>query len=115
MDPEAMNVIQSYQWPGNVRELQNTIERSYYLASPPHIRLRDLPTSILGDQLNLPERNLQELSYHDAKEQVLEDFEKNYLKIQLMKHEWNISKTADSCGIDRRTIHRLINKYNLKS
>jgi transcriptional regulator with PAS, ATPase and Fis domain len=115
IDPQAMNIIQSYQWPGNVRELQNTIERSYYLASPPYIRMRDLPSSISGNQLNLPERNLKELSYHEAKEQVLEDFEKNYLKIQLIKHDWNISKTADACGIDRRTIHRLINKYNLKN
>ena len=115
VDPQALEVIQSCQWPGNVRELQNTIERSYYLASPPHIKIRDLPSSISGDRLSLPESKLQELSYHEAKEQVLEDFEKNYLKIQLSKNDWNISKTAESCGIDRRTIHRLINKYGLKN
>ena len=54
------------------------------------------------------------LSYKEAKDQVLENFEKNYLLIQLKKNDWNISRTADSCGIDRRTIHRLINKYELK-
>jgi transcriptional regulator of acetoin/glycerol metabolism len=77
--------------------------------------LRDLPSSISGNRHALPESDLQELSYHQAKERVLEDFEKNYLKIQLNKNEWNISKTAESCRIDRRTIHRLIKKYDLKS
>ncbi|UCF65347.1 MAG: sigma-54-dependent Fis family transcriptional regulator, partial [bacterium] len=115
LDLKALEVIQNYQWPGNVRELQNTIERSYYLASPPYIKERDLPSSISQNRLSFQDSDLKALSYHDAKEKVLEDFERNYLKIQLRNNDWNISKTAESCGIDRRTIHRLINKYDLKS
>ena len=44
---------------------------------------------------------------------TMEEFEKEYLKHQLDKHDWNISKTAETCEIDRRTIHRLIKRFNL--
>jgi len=44
---------------------------------------------------------------------MIEKFEIEYLTHHLKLNNGNISKTADSCGIDRRTIHRLINKYSI--
>jgi two-component system response regulator HydG len=111
---KASEIIRNYQWPGNVRELQNVIERTYYLATPPVIKASDLPSYLISEQQNEESENWMNLSYKDAKEKILENFEKNYLLVQLKKNDWNISRTADSCGIDRRTIHRLINKYDLK-
>ena len=111
---KASEIIRNYQWPGNVRELQNVIERTYYLATPPDIKASDLPSYLNSDRQNGDSVNWMDLSYKDAKEKTLENFEKNYLLVQLKKNDWNISRTADSCGIDRRTIHRLINKYDLK-
>ena len=110
----AAEIIENYQWPGNVRELQNVIERTYYLATPPVIKVNDLPSYLIDNRQNGGAEDWMNLSYKEAKDQVLENFEKNYLLIQLKKNDWNISRTADSCGIDRRTIHRLINKYELK-
>jgi DNA-binding NtrC family response regulator len=90
------------------------IERSYYLASAPDIKPQDLPSVVSRDNLKFQETSFNDLPYHEAKEKVVEQFEIKYLKSQLDQNDWNISKTADSCGIDRRTIHRLINKYHLK-
>lgn len=115
IEPRALTAIQNYEWPGNVRELQNVIERSYYLASPPQIRCSDLPSYIVKISENGEVTEFENLSFHEAKEQILQKFEKKYLKVQLEKHQWNISQTAQACGIDRRTIHRLINKYDLKA
>jgi len=115
IDPAALEVIRNYSWPGNVRELQNVIERTYYLASPPVIRVSDLPSYLIAGNNQAPSCPWQDLPYREAKECVLEDFEKRYLNTQLQKYNWNISRTAEACGMDRRTIHRLINKYNLKS
>ena len=114
LSPEAQKILKNYHWPGNVRELQNVIERTYYLASPPSITKPDLPSYLNKDQPLELQFDWERLSFKDAKDRVLENFERDYLRIQLKKFDWNISKTAEACGIDRRTIHRLINKYQLK-
>jgi DNA-binding NtrC family response regulator len=114
LNPEAQKILMNYHWPGNVRELQNVIERTYYLASPPSISKSDLPSYLNKEQPLELQFDWEKLSFKDAKDRVLENFERDYLRIQLKKFNWNISKTAEACGIDRRTIHRLINKYQLK-
>ncbi len=114
LDPAAAELIQHYSWPGNVRELQNTIERAYYLATPPTIHPADLPTLTQSTGATSNHKLWVNLPYKEAKDLILEEFEREYLLTQLKKYRWNISRTAEYCGIDRRTIHRLINKFNLK-
>ncbi len=113
-DADALRAMRHYAWPGNVRELQNVIERTYYLANPPVIRRTDFPT-YLTVQANHEHRDAwQSLSYREAKDQALEAFEKEYLGFQLDQNDWNISHTAEKCGMDRRTIHRLIKRFGLE-
>jgi transcriptional regulator with PAS, ATPase and Fis domain len=109
---EAENALQHYPWPGNVRELQNMISRAYYLCSSRVIQKADLPLPDTGKKIALDDRMFN-MDYKDAKEYVLEKFEVEYLTHQLRRNGGNISQTAAVCGIDRRTIHRLVNKYNL--
>ena len=110
---EALDIMDHYPWPGNVRELRNVIERSYYLASPPLITTKDLPAYLCEKNPIVP-GNWKNKSYRDAKELVLEAFEREYVAYHLEQNNWNISRTAEQCAIDRRTIHRLINKFNLR-
>jgi DNA-binding NtrC family response regulator len=109
---EAEESLTSYAWPGNVRELQNIISRAYFLCSSNVIQKSDIPLSVSSKLITLDHKMLN-FSYKDAKDYVLEKFEIEYLSHQLKKFEGNISKTAASCGIDRRSIHRLIKKYNI--
>lgn len=114
IEPEALELLKSYDWPGNVRELQNIIERTYYLVNPPLIRVTDLPAYFNVKDQKKKIKNWENLSYKKAKELIQQEFEQEYLAFQLKKYEWNISRTAKECGIDRRTIHRLIKKFDLK-
>lgn len=114
VEPEALEMMEQYEWPGNVRELLNIIERIYYMANPPIIRVSDLPSYFYGSSSTRKSQNWSNLPYKKAKELVQEEFEREYLTHQLQKYDWNISRTAKECGIDRRTIHRLINKFDLK-
>ena len=50
----------------------------------------------------------------DAKERWLRILEAAYLRDLLDRHGGNISAAAKSAGIDRKTFHRFINKYQLK-
>jgi two-component system, NtrC family, response regulator HydG len=109
---DAEDSLIQYAWPGNVRELQNMISRAFYLCSGRVIQKGDLPISVSGQTISIDEK-MFDLSYKDAKDYVLEKFEVEYLTHHLRQFNGNISKTAEHCGIDRRSIHRLINKYNL--
>ena len=113
-EASALDVMQRYSWPGNVRELQNVIERTYYLADPPLIKRTDLPTYLTANLNNHKKEQWNGLPYRQAKDQALEAFEQEYLTYQLEKYDWNISRTADSCNMNRRTLHRLINRYSLQ-
>jgi len=113
-ESSAVEAIQKYAWPGNVRELQNLIERTYYLASPPFIKRADLPSYLTTTVNNHTDDRWKEMPYKEAKDQALEDFETEYLLHHLNKNEWNISQTATACGMDRRTLHRLIKRYDLR-
>ncbi len=110
--PEVQELLISYPWPGNVRELQNVMGRIFYLFSDKIIQVKDLPIPI-SNVGNKVDSKFLNLSYKDAKDQILENFEVEYLTYHLKKNEGNISRTAELCGIDRRTIHRLINDYNI--
>jgi len=109
---EAEEVLRSYSWPGNVRELQNIIGRTYFMSSSQIIKKDDLPLNFKSNDKRMPDEFIS-LEYKDAKDKVIEKFELEYLTHHLKINEGNITKTAEMCGLDRRSIHRLINKYNI--
>ncbi len=126
IDDCAMAALEAYGWPGNVRELQNVIERACALAEVETITRRDLPEHVLGPAVPpggaspatpAPGEALTsgaELPLKDAKERWLHVLEASYLRDLLDRHGGNISAAAKSAGIDRKTFHRLINKYQLR-
>ena len=109
---DAEKVLLEYPWAGNVREMQNIIGRAYFLSVDQVIHRRDLPIPQQDKSIAI-NREILASSYKDAKELVLEKFEVEYLSYYLKKNQGNISRTAEECGLDRRSIHRLINKYNI--
>jgi DNA-binding NtrC family response regulator len=73
--------------------------------SGPEAAPRALPDD-LGPLINLPLR--------EAKEMLLEQFERRYLAQKLREHGGNISRTADAIGLSRQSVHRLIDRYGLR-
>ena len=109
---EAEIALKNYYWPGNVREVQNLIGRAYFLSSNGIVERTDLPIPASAEETNA-DSSLLNPPYKEAKEKTLEKFEVEYLTHHLKKNKGNITKTAEICGLDRRSIHRLINKYNI--
>jgi len=109
---EAKDILLSYSWPGNVRELQNIIGRAYFLTDSKIIDKNSLPLKCEGNISQLSDETII-LNYKEAKEKTLESFEIEYLTYHLRKNKGNISLTAEKVGLDRRSIHRLISKYNI--
>jgi DNA-binding NtrC family response regulator len=120
---DAMAALEAYRWPGNVRELQNIIERACALVEGETVTRRDLPEHVLEPVAAAPggaaptDRALTagaELPLKDAKERWMQVLEAAYLRDLLDRHDGNISAAAKAAGIDRKTFHRLINKYQLR-
>jgi two-component system, NtrC family, response regulator HydG len=129
LDEAAAEALDRYPWPGNVRELQNVIERACALADGPKITVKDLPEHVLhaGARPAVPEAGGPgagpsaelgtgaDLTLKAAKEQWLQVLEVSYLRDLLARHDGNVSSAAKAAGIDRKTFHRLINKYDLRA
>jgi DNA-binding NtrC family response regulator len=117
VEPDALRILEAYAWPGNVRELQNVIERACALADGDRIAVADLPEH-LSAPAGMPAASAggaAHLPLPEAKAQWIREFEVAYLVDQLNRHGGNISQAARAAGIDRKTFHRLINKYGIKS
>ncbi len=56
-----------------------------------------------------------DLTLKAAKDQWLQVLEVSYLRDLLARHDGNVSSAAKAAGIDRKTFHRLINKYDLRA
>jgi len=125
MDPAAAEALERYRWPGNVRELQNVMERACALADGATITVGDLPEHIvhataapvasgMAPGEALPSAGT-DLTLKAAKERWLQVLEVSYLRDLLARHDGNVSSAAKAAGIDRKTFHRLINKYDLRA
>ena len=116
-EPEAMRILEHYSWPGNVRELQNVIERACVLAEGETISARDLPVHLstpAAAGAQLPSLASKNLPLKEAKAQWMTQLEATYLAELLRRHDGNVSQAAKAAGIDRKTFHRLINKYGIR-
>jgi DNA-binding NtrC family response regulator len=118
--PALLDQLQRHDWPGNVRELRNVVERALSLG---HAALADLgdggsPRASTGSEEATPKRqsnpDVLDLPFKEAKAQLVEAFERDYLSALLARHHGNISRAAAEAGIDRNYIHRLVKKYNLE-
>ncbi|MDQ3389387.1 MAG: sigma-54 dependent transcriptional regulator [Gemmatimonadota bacterium] len=115
--PEALRKLCEYEWPGNVRELQNVMERIVSLSGAgEEVTTADLPEDFLSGRVYVGAGGacIADRPFHDAKADAVAIFEKEYLRDLLRRHDGNISRAARSAGIDRKTIHRLLQKYQLE-
>ena len=102
----AMDMMCQYSWPGNVRELQHSVERAVTLTTNTIILPEDLPESIL---YNFPADD----DLPDIKLMTLAELEKRYFKKVLKETGGNKSEAARILGIDRRTLYRMAERYNI--
>jgi len=123
-DAAALQALEAYAWPGNVRELQNVIERACALADGDRITRNDLPDYLLHGSVSRAPATVDpagpslptagDMPLKDAKEKWMQVLEASYLRGLLERHAGNVSAAAKSAGIDRKTFHRLINKYQIR-
>jgi transcriptional regulator with PAS, ATPase and Fis domain len=103
----------AHDWPGNVRELRNVLDRALALspraASFQELRLMLSQTREPGEVLTVR----ADLPYHEAKQELLDAFERRYVADLLAHHGGNVSAAARAAGLDRKNLRRLAVRHGL--
>ncbi len=113
--PRAMEELQQYRWPGNVREMKNVIERAVVLVRGEFIDHDDLVLSTLktaGDTETGGSTGGE--SGESFVPCSLAEMEQQHIQATLDSTGWNKSKAASILGIERSTLDRKIQRYELK-
>jgi DNA-binding NtrC family response regulator len=136
--PGTLERFQEHDWPGNARELKNAVERVVVLgetrlgdprtttSSPSpsvgtsgtssagtnpaaHSGTTTPPTATTGGSFAIdPVR-----PYKDQKADVIADFEERYVRLLMKTHNGNVSAAARVAGIDRMSLHKILDRYGL--
>jgi two-component system response regulator HydG len=108
----------AYEWPGNVRELENCIERAVALSRSDELAIEELP-----DRIRLckqrPDRIREGGVQHRAQQpgrptpdiMPLFEVERSHILGVIELLGGNKTLAADVLGVDRRTLHRRLKRY----
>jgi two-component system response regulator AtoC/two-component system nitrogen regulation response regulator NtrX len=110
LSADAYGVMLSAPWPGNVRELKNVMEAAAVLSASPEIQAADLR---LHQQPPTPEIS-SPLAFKEAKQQVIDSFEREFISRALRRHHGNITKAAEEMGLHRQQLQQKIRDLELK-
>ena len=113
--PDALRRLLAYDWPGNVREFENAIEHAAVLCGSKTILPEDLPRALAAEAARAPAPSRENAAYRDAKQRVLEAFDKDYLLSTLQRCGGSITRAAEAADMDRKNFHELLKKYGLSA
>ncbi|MGB1699413.1 MAG: helix-turn-helix domain-containing protein, partial [Nannocystaceae bacterium] len=113
---EALSVLSAYDWPGNIRELHNVMERMVVLCEG-DLGISDLPEEVLASgrprvagsagSAELSEQLAEVIDDRDSSlRNVREAVERALIVKRLQEHGWNVSRAAESLGLERTHLHR---------
>ena len=105
---EALAALERYEWPGNVRQLINVIERAKILSEGHHIELVDL-TSEVARAPSPPAHALAD------GEDRLAAIQRAHVVSVLERAKGNKARAARMLGVTRRSLYRLIEKFDLQA
>ncbi len=114
----AIDRFVEHDWPGNARELKNAVERAVVLGET---RLQGSPrvpgpaaASSASSAAPGPAFAIDPSQpYKDQKAAVVADFEERYARLLMKVHQGNVSAAARVAGIDRMSLHKILDRYGL--
>src|SRR5262249_18337606 len=113
---EALWLIENYDWPGNIRELENAVVRAVALCDQ-IVRPEDLPErvrrSFKYENSSLPGQIVSPDSTDDASLSLAE-LEHRHIRRVLARTGGNKQAAARILGIDRTTLQRKLERYDLE-
>ena len=107
---DAMKLLMDYDWPGNVRELEEVIEYATRVEESDKLQPESLP-----EYINSGYKLKTAFQFNDLEDEIipLEEAEKQAIIYAMKVTGNNIQMMAKALGINRATLCRKLEKYNL--
>ncbi len=110
VDAEAALLV--YDYPGNIREIENIIQRAVVLAEDDSIELRHLPEKLTRSPKRIRLKPAP-TRFKEAKQEVVESFERQFLQQCLSESGGNISLAARRAGMHIKNFFAKMQKYEI--
>lgn len=119
VEGENLRKLMNYSWPGNVREMRNVLQRSVALAQTPGGKLASFEQLVfnLGPAAATKPEGLVGFPgvvtpqpYKDAKEELLMDFDRAYVKALMQRHGSSVTEAAAAAELSRKHLYQLMKK-----
>lgn len=105
LEPGLVERLARYRWPGNVRQLRNAVERAKILADGQLIELFNFPDEVVAASRNPVSES--------ASSTDLGNLTRQHIEQVYHDHDGNKTKAAQALGVSRRTLYRLLEKYDI--
>ncbi len=113
---KVLERLLAYHWPGNVRELRNVVARAVALAAP-GATFAEMPFVLRTDpELGgaPPTRARADRPYHEAKDELVARFDREYCEDLLARAGGNVSEAARIAGLERKYLYRVLERAGLR-
>ncbi|MCK5241036.1 sigma-54-dependent Fis family transcriptional regulator [bacterium] len=115
---DVFKILQNHSWEGNVRELKMVVLRGVHNCQG-RILEREHIKDVFDPEKRERSQNTSDSkycfeSYGTAKDKILYGFHQDYLQYHLKQHQWNIRKTAETIGITREHLSKLLKTHNIQ-
>jgi DNA-binding NtrC family response regulator len=114
IDPVAQQALEQYSWPGNIRQLINALDRAKIMADHQTITLHDLPPEVTGVAPSAkPSASNGHVVTMTTPLDDLASIQRTHVLEILKRERGNKARTARALGINRRSLYRLLEKYDI--
>lgn len=105
LEPGLIEALSRYDWPGNVRQLRNAVERAKILADGNLLELHNFPEEVANAE--------DDSNTSDEQPADLGQLTRQHIEQVYQAHAGNKTKAAQALGVSRRTLYRLLEKYDI--
>jgi DNA-binding NtrC family response regulator len=116
VSPEDLGRLRRHNWFGNVRELRNVIERACALSHGERLEIDEAldERPVVGAGAGIAGAINVDLPFKQAKAQIVDSFEREYIRTLLKRHNGNLSAASRAAEVDRKHLRELLRKHGLR-
>lgn len=111
---DVLPALRCYRWPGNVRQLRNSLERARVLADDHLIELKNFPPEVLAatEANGAASTSVNDLAGVSSAAD-LDGLTRQHVERVYEECQRNKAHAAKRLGISRRSLYRLLEKYDI--